>query len=52
MDELTTDFTCIYINHQEQSNNWTDCVFYFKAQQVSDFEFGSEDYINFAKHDK
>jgi len=49
MDDLTTDFTCIYINNQEQSNTWTDCVFYFKAQQVPDFQFGSEDYINFAR---
>jgi hypothetical protein len=49
MDELTSDFTCIYINNREQSNVWTDCVFYFKAQQVPDFQFGSEDYINFAK---
>lgn len=49
MDDLTTDFTCIYINNQGQSNVWTDCVFYFRAQAVPDFQFGSEDYINFAK---
>lgn len=48
MDDLTNDFTCIYINNQIQSNEWTDCVFYFKAQQVSDFKFGCEDYWQFA----
>jgi len=49
MNELTTDFTCLFINNQIQSNEWTDCVFYFKADQVPDFDFGCEDYLNFAK---
>lgn len=48
MDQLTTDYTCIYINNQIQSNKWTDCVFYFKAQQVPDFKFGCDDYWQFA----
>jgi len=49
MDEITTDYTCIYINNQEQSNTWTDCVFYFKAQVVPDFKFGCDDYLKFAE---
>lgn len=48
MDELTTDYTCIYINNQVQSNEWTDCVFWFKAEQVPDFKFGCADYLEFA----
>jgi hypothetical protein len=49
MNELTTDFTCIYINNQIQSNTWTDCVFWVKADQVPDFKFGSEEYWRFAQ---
>jgi hypothetical protein len=48
MDELTTDYTCIYINNQIQSNEWTDCVFWVKAEQVPDFKFGCDDYWQFA----
>jgi ABC-type dipeptide/oligopeptide/nickel transport system ATPase component len=49
MNELTTDYTCIYINNQIQSNEWTDAVFYFKADQVPDFRFGCDDYLQFAE---
>jgi hypothetical protein len=49
MNELTTDHTCIYINNQIQSNEWTDAVFYFKADHVPDFRFGCDDYLQFAE---
>jgi energy-coupling factor transporter ATP-binding protein EcfA2 len=50
MNELTNDFTCIYIDNQTQSNEWTDAVFYFKADnQIPDFKFGCDDYIKFAE---
>lgn len=49
MDELTQDFSCLYINNQVQSNEWTDCVFYFKAEHVPDFKFGCDDYWQFAE---
>jgi len=49
MDELTNDFTCIYINNQIQSNVWTDCVFWFKAEQTPQFTFGCDDYIHFSE---
>ena len=49
MNEMTTDYTCIYINNQIQSNEWTDAVFYFKAEQVPDFSFGCDDYLHFAE---
>ena len=49
MNELTTDYTCIYINNQIQSNEWTDAVFYFKADHVPDFTFGCDDYLQFAE---
>lgn len=49
MDELTNDYTCIYINNQIQSNEWTDCVFYIKADIVPDFKFGCKEYQQFAE---
>lgn len=50
LDELTTDYTCIYIDNQNQSNNWQDCVFYFKADNnIKTFKFGCDEFINFKK---
>jgi hypothetical protein len=48
MDELTQDFTCIYINNQSSSNNWQDCVFYYKAPLLDELEFGCQEYKDFA----
>lgn len=50
MDSLTSDFTCIYIDGQTSSNNWNDCVFYYKAPLVEDFNMGCDDYWIFAKN--
>lgn len=48
MDQLTNDYTALYIHNAKQTNNWQDCVFWYKAKPVSkDFKFGSEDYWNF-----
>lgn len=44
MDEITTDYTCIYIDNQTTSNNWQDCVYYYKAPIIDDFSFGCEEY--------
>ncbi len=49
MDQITNDYTCIYINNQLHVNDWTECVFWLKAQMVEDFKFGSEDYWEFAR---
>lgn len=44
MDEVTNDYTCIYIHNQTTSNNWQDCVYYYKAPVVDDFRFGCDEY--------
>jgi hypothetical protein len=50
MDEFTTDYNCIYIDNRTTSNNWSDCVFYYKADvNLPSFTFGCEDYLLFAK---
>lgn len=48
MNQLTTDFTAIYIDNQATSNDWTECVFYYRATQRPDFKFGCADYWTFA----
>jgi len=40
MDQLTDDYTCMYINNQVQSNEVSDCVFYYKAPLTPTFKFG------------
>lgn len=49
MDKYTNDYSCLYIDNQGQTNDWTKCVFQYKADLVPDFEFGCEDYRLFAK---
>ena len=50
MDELTDDHTALYINNRSTSNRIEDCVFWYRARDVGDFEFGCEDYKLF--HDE
>jgi hypothetical protein len=48
MDQLTNDYTCLYIHNASQSNDWKDCVFYFKAPIVPpNFKFGSREFWKF-----
>lgn len=51
MDQLTDDFCCMYVSNQSRSNNWQDCVFWYKAPIIpEDFKFGSPEYRQF--HDE
>lgn len=48
MDEITNDYTALYISNQSQSNNYEDCVFYYKAKPVPEgWKFGCETYWDF-----
>lgn len=47
MDQVTDDYTALYIKNTGQSNNLEDCVFYYKANQVKDFKFGCNEYWDF-----
>ena len=50
MDQLTNDFTAIYIHNSAKTNDWTDCVFWYKAKiPPESFKFGSKDFWNFHK---
>lgn len=45
MDQITGDHTALYVHNSSDSNNWQDCVFWYKAKKVPDnFKFGCEDY--------
>ena len=48
MDEITEDYTCLYIHNFSASNNWLDCVYYLKAPLVPDFKFGCKEYWDFS----
>ena len=48
MDQLTDDFCCMYISNQSRSNDWKDCVFWYKATPVpEDWKFGCPEYRQF-----
>jgi len=48
MDQLTDDFTAMYIHNAIQTNKWQDCVFWYKGRPIPDgFKFGCPDYWNF-----
>lgn len=44
MDQITDDYTALVINNRVQSNDISDCVFYFKARQHDKFKFGCREY--------
>jgi hypothetical protein len=48
LDQITNDYTALYIHNATKSNDWKDCVFWYKAKPVDkDFKFGSDEYWNF-----
>ncbi len=50
MDQLTEDYTAIVIDNRVQSNNVSDCVFYYKARQhPSGVNFGCQEYKQWAE---
>lgn len=49
MDVITTDHTCLYIDNKATSNDWQDCVFYYKAPMVDNFRFGAEEFWRYSE---
>jgi hypothetical protein len=48
MDEITDDYTALYINNSTQSNKMSDCVFWYKSRPVpKDFKFGCSSFWQF-----
>jgi len=49
MDGITGDYTALYIHNQATTNDWRDCVFWYKAKPFpSNFKFGSKEIWKFA----
>lgn len=50
MDSLTEDYTAMYIHNRSMSNDWRDCVFWYRAKPVpEDWKFGCKDFWKFHK---
>ena len=48
MDQLTDDYTCLYINNQTRSNKLSDCIFFYKATPPPDgWKFGCPEFWEF-----
>lgn len=48
LDSVCTDFTSLVIMNNVQSNNWQDCVFWYKAKPVpKDWKFGCREFWEF-----
>jgi GTPase SAR1 family protein len=50
MDVITDDYTALYIHNKSQSNDWRDCVFYYRADldaMPSNWRFGCDDLWKF-----
>ena len=48
MDQLTDNYSAMYIHNFTTSNNWQDCVFWYKAKPPpEDWKFGCPEYWEF-----
>jgi len=48
MDQITNDYTALYIHNATTSNKLEDCIFWYKAKPVpNDFKVGCEEYWDF-----
>jgi hypothetical protein len=51
MDQLTDDYCSMYISNSGVSNNWQDCVYWYKAPLIDDkWKFGCPEFHKF--HDE
>lgn len=45
MDQITGNYTALYIDSQNQSiKEWYECIYFIKAPLVDDFKFGCKEY--------
>ena len=47
MDQITDDYTALYINNTGQSNKLEDCVFYYKPRVLEPFKFGCHEFWDY-----
>jgi hypothetical protein len=47
MDKLTDDYCCLYIQNVAGTNNFLDCIYWYKAKPLPEnWQFGSDVYID------
>ena len=45
LDQMTSDYTALYIHNASKTNDWKECVFWYKAKPIPQgFRFGCDDY--------
>jgi hypothetical protein len=49
MDQCTENFECLVINNNSKSNKLSDQIFWYKAQQHSNFKLGSKEFWELSK---
>lgn len=53
LDQITNDFTALYIHNATTTNDWKECVFWYKAVEIDkkypDFKFGCPDFWKFSE---
>lgn len=50
MDGVTDDYTALYVHNSIQTNDWRECVFWYKAKPTPDgFKFGCDEFHQFHK---
>ena len=49
MDQCTENFECLVINNNSKSNKLSDQIFWYKAQQQSNFKLGSKEFWELSK---
>ena len=48
MDQCTDDYCCLYVSNQTRSNDWKDCVFWYKPEIIPPgWKFGCPEYRQF-----
>lgn len=48
MDQITDDYTALYIHNASKTNDWKDCVYWYKAPLTpKGWKFGCKDYWDF-----
>lgn len=48
MDSITGEHTALYIQNSTTTNDWKECVFYYKAPIIQNFKFGCEEYRGYS----
>ena len=49
MDAITGDYTALYIQNATNTNDWRECVFYYKAPIIKNFKFGCQEYRGYSQ---